>query len=87
MPTRNALRGVLAGFLGTFTSRYSDFDGYWLLGFLVKEREIVIDLLADPSDDSSPVSAARHLAAVKFGEQLQKSGLPRSNGQRPHVPA
>ena len=35
MPTRNALKGVLAGFLGTYTSRNSDYRGYWLLGFLV----------------------------------------------------
>jgi hypothetical protein len=69
----------MAGFLGTFTSRYSDFDGYWLLGFLVAEREIVIDLLATESGDGTPIGAARHLAALKFREQLHKAGLPRSN--------
>lgn len=83
MPTRNALRGVLAGFLGTFTSRYSDYDGYWLFGFLVLESEIIIDLLGDASDDASPpLRAARELARMKFREQLGKSGLPRSTVQR-----
>ena len=80
--TRNVLRGVLAGFLGTFTSRYSDYRGYWLLGFLVTEPDIVIDLLSDVSDLGSPVDAARHLAKTKFAEQLQKSGLPPSAVQR-----
>jgi hypothetical protein len=69
----------LAGFLGTFTSRHSDFEGYWLLGFLVTQREIGIDLLAVAPGSDAPVGAARRLAASKFGEQLRKAGLSSSN--------
>jgi len=29
------MTAVLKNFLGTYTSRYSDFQGYWLFGFLV----------------------------------------------------
>ena len=41
IPARRHLKSVLAGFLGTYTSRYSDFQGYWLFGFIVE----VIDLM------------------------------------------
>ena len=46
MAKRRAIRGVLGNFLGTFTSRYSDYDGYWLFGFLVADlKDLRIDLL------------------------------------------
>ncbi len=34
---RRIIKAVLDNFLGTYTSRYSDFHGYWLFGFLVKD--------------------------------------------------
>ncbi len=47
MACRNAIRGALNGFLGTYTSRYSDFGGYWLFGLVANElRQLQIDLLA-----------------------------------------
>ncbi len=71
-------------FLGTYTSRYSDCDGYWLFGMLVGEvRELKIDLL-NPSigtTDSAPVTAAIRLAAQKFREQMEKAGLSASRVQ------
>jgi len=80
MPSRRALNGVLAGFLGTYVSRYSEFDGYWLFGFLVMELDTVeFDLLEMGEDRAeSPLASARNLAAQKFAEQLAKSGLDRS---------
>ena len=81
MPSRRVLNGVLAGFLGTYTSRYSDFDGYWLFGFLVRELETAeFDLLAVGIDVAvSPLASARNLASRKFAEQLEKSRLDRSH--------
>ena len=36
MPTRRVIKSVLHNFLGTYTSRYSDYNGYWLFGFMVE---------------------------------------------------
>jgi len=75
---RRTIKGVLHNFLGTFTSRYSDYDGYWLFGMLVADvGELKIDLLS-PSvgpTASAPVAAAIRLAAQKFREQVEKAGL------------
>ena len=80
MATQRAIRGVLGSFLGTYTSRYSDYDGYWLFGFLVADLgELRIDLLAPPASDSEcPLIVAIRSAAVKFAVQMQKAGLVRS---------
>lgn len=78
MTSRRVIPGLLHNFLGTFTSRYSDFDGYWVFGLLVESMDTVrIDLLADFTEvaDSSPSGFARRLAAQKFSEQAAKAGL------------
>jgi hypothetical protein len=79
MATRRAIRGVLANFLGTYMSRYSDFDGYWLFGFLIGgPAELRIDLLAPPVGvPGTPLDTAVRSAAVKFEDQMQKAGLTR----------
>jgi len=83
MAPRRAIRGVLENFLGTYTSRYSDFDGYWLFGFLVADLgELCIDLVAPPADDlECPLGVAVSSAAGKFTDQLQKAGLARPQVQ------
>ena len=81
MKSRRIIKGVLHNFLGTFTSRYSDFDGYWVFGFLVNEMDgLRVDLLAIDVEDTSatPSGFARRLAAQKFLEQIAKAGLPRT---------
>src|SRR5262249_55253236 len=80
MATRKAIRGVLGTSPGTYTSRYSDSDGYWLFGFLVADLgELRIDLLAPPASDSEgPLGVAVRSAAAKFADQMQKAGLVRS---------
>jgi len=80
MATRRTVRGVLGNFLGTYTSRYSDYDGYWLFGFLVADlAELRIDLLATQVDDANtPVSVAVRSAVGKFDDQVRKAGLVRS---------
>lgn len=80
MATRRAMRGVLGNFLGTYMSRYTDFDGYWLFGFLIGDLgELRIDLLA-PSvgTPSTPFDVAARSAAARFEDQLRKAGLTRS---------
>ncbi len=80
MTSHRVIPGVLHNFLGTFTSRYSDFDGYWVFGFLVESMDGVrIDLLGGVAEnaDSSPSGFARRLAAQKFSEQIAKAGLSR----------
>lgn len=80
MATQRVIKSVLSNFLGTYTSRYSDFNGYWLFGFLVSDlTELQIDLLLPTiSDAFSPLEVAVRLAAAKFEQQVQKAGLTRS---------
>lgn len=70
-------RGALDGFLGTFMSRYSCFDGYWLFGFLVSElAELQLDLLDQTlRAPTTPLETAKALAGAKFRDQLAKRSL------------
>ena len=79
IPKRRQLNGVLAGFLGTYASRYSDFEGYWIFGFIVETVDLLeIDLLARPSSAAGAIAAAENLAKTKFCEQLHKHGFANS---------
>lgn len=79
MVSRKALKGVLHGFLGTFTSRYSDYHGYWLFGFLVGgPMPIECDLLTPVQADGGLRGVVRDLAARRFAEQLDKAGVNRA---------
>src|SRR4051794_17775759 len=80
MATRKVIRGVLSNFLSTYVSRYSDYDGYWLFGFLVSDLgELRIDLLVPiVGDPDTPLGAAIRSAAAKFADQAGKAGLTRS---------
>ena len=74
MATQRVLRSVTRNFLATYTSRYSDREGYWLFGFLSDNPELEIDLLGDRyrrSDD--PAEDARLCAMDAFVDQLAKA--------------
>jgi hypothetical protein len=76
IPRRRNLKGVLAGFLGTYTSRYSDYQGFWLFGFIVGlPNPLEIDLLGVQENALSPEDMAGDLARVKFREQLRSTAL------------
>ena len=78
MKTRRTIKGVLHNFLGTYSSRCSDYDGYWLFGLLVADvGELRIDLLNPSVGTTAPphMVAAIQLAAQKFREQMEKAGL------------
>jgi hypothetical protein len=79
VPSGRGLRGVLCNFLGTYTSRYSDYDGYWLFGFLTDELGAAnFDLLDEGVRGSDDLLREAHLlAADAFQDQLRKSGLDR----------
>jgi hypothetical protein len=80
MATRRVIRGVLANFLSTYVSRYSDYDGYWLFGMMVGDlEELYIDLLAPARCDlDGPLGVAVASARAKFEEQVAKGGLTRA---------
>lgn len=70
------MKSVLAGFVGSYTSRYSDYRGYWLHGQLTFESSRhQFNLLSSPPNDETPLGAARRLAVRRFTEQVAKSGL------------
>ena len=77
LATRRAIRGALGNFLGTYTSRYSHYEGYWLFGFIVCNlSELKLDLLESVTTDSrSSLSVAKHTAQLEFKEQISQSGL------------
>jgi hypothetical protein len=77
MPRRRAIKGALAGFLGTFTSRYLDYKGYWLMGMVATNLwDWNIDLLGVAPVEDTPEAAFRRLAIHLFAEQVSKSGIP-----------
>jgi hypothetical protein len=81
VPTRRVLKGVLTSFLGTYTSRYTSYRGFWLFGFLVERLDrLDIDLLTTDADESANqvIARAKTLAVKKFATQLEKSGLHRT---------
>jgi hypothetical protein len=76
MSTRRVLRSVTSNFLGSYTSRYSDRDGYWLFGFLSATPALDIDLLGDAArSGDEPSEDARIFAIEAFDDQLIKAGL------------
>jgi hypothetical protein len=77
MPTRRLLKSVLHNFLGTYTSRYSDYQGYWLFGFLVdKPDKLEFNLMGLVSKSSDPaVNTAENIALRAFKDQVEKAGL------------
>jgi hypothetical protein len=81
MPNSRALNGVINDFLGTYTSRYTDYCGYWLFGFLCRGNwQLQVDLLGDRRFlDRTPEEAASSLAVHLFVDQLRKVGMPASH--------
>jgi hypothetical protein len=71
------VKNALAGFLGTYSSRNTDYKGYWLFGFIVDRlSELHIDpLMQRRSLASTALDAAGDLARAKFLDQLLKNGI------------
>jgi len=81
MSRRIVMRSVLRGFLGTYASRNSDYQGYWLFGLLLPVLESwEINLLVGqvPVEAPGVEEYAARLARCRFGEQLAKAHMPRT---------
>lgn len=79
MPSRRVIKSALTNFLGTYTSRNSDYQGYWLFGFVAADlSHCKIDLLAPVSENGTPLAFMTHLAVRRFAEQVAKAGLPQA---------
>ena len=88
MSNHRIIQSVLDNFLGTYTSRYSDIDGYWLFGFLVNDIEDVkINLIlpSEENDERTPMAIARRLAIIKFAEQAKKASIDISHIREAHL--
>jgi hypothetical protein len=76
MPTHRAIKALLDNFLGTFSSRYSDHNGFWIFGLWVSEHDsLLIDLLSPQSSADSVSSSMANLAKSKFADQVTKAGF------------
>lgn len=79
MATRRVMRSVLHNFLGTLTSRHSDYQGYWLFGQLPANVEALeVNLLGDPPDGEALVQVVERVAIRRFLEQLFRARLDRA---------
>ena len=80
MPSRGKISSVLHNFIGAYTSRNSDYDGYWLFGLVVDKFESLdIDLTSSESGAREPLIAfAANLAAAKFQDQMTRARLDMS---------
>ena len=86
MPHRRDLKGVVHNFLGTYLSRYSDSDGWWIFGLAEAQlADARIDLLGTLHRAETAGSAAAHIARSRFPDQLAKARLPRSFIREAHL--
>ncbi len=76
MATRRVIKGVLHSFLGTYSSRYSDYRGYWLFGLLVSDLdELIVNLLGPVPNRPHPRWRLQKLAVTRFKDQVRKARL------------
>lgn len=77
MTRRRTLQSVLHNFLGTYTSRNNDYDGYWLFGLLLPQLATLdCDLkhYQQPATDLEHIACQRAVAA--FSDQMTKARVP-----------
>jgi hypothetical protein len=68
---------VLHNMLGTYLSRYSDYEGYWLFGFLVPRlTDLQIDLLGRREHGDIIQDRAAERAVTAFRDQIAKARFP-----------
>jgi hypothetical protein len=86
MPHRRDLKGVVHNFLGTYTSRYSDHEGWWIFGLAEAQLgNAQVDLFGSVDRADDPLSAATQMAQAKFAEQLSKAKIPSSFVREAHL--
>lgn len=79
MPRRRAIKAVMRNFLETYTSRYSDYEGYWLFGQVIDKFErLEFSLLVNGGTATEVVIAAvGRLAVERFAQQLKAARISR----------
>ena len=78
MSHRRKMTSVLHNFLSTYTSRYSDYNGYWLFGMIIQHLNALdVDLLnsGDTGMVGTPLTFAIWLASERFADQLHKADI------------
>ena len=101
MLSKRKLRHLAAGLLGTFISRYNDYEGYWAFGVMYREvyssgNPVTLDLIAKTALPDMPATAnvsrtyGNYLreAIAKFGdppEELMEAGVLIEFGLPPPV--
>src|SRR5262249_23453663 len=87
MPHRRDLKGVVHNFLGTYTSRYSDHEGWWVFGLAEAQlADAQIDLLGEHTADTpDPLAVVAEMARTRFAEQLAKAKIPSSFVREAHL--
>ena len=79
MKVRRRITGVLCSLLESFGSRYSDFDGYWIFGQLLRESDAFsISLLTSDASaaDSRVLAKAKSIARSALRAQIQRAHIP-----------
>jgi hypothetical protein len=74
----NRIFSCARGFLGTIISRYSNYDGYWIYGFLIKQHESIEINLLDSIDNypgRNPLKYFTRISINKFHTQVIKNQI------------
>ncbi|MCD2518719.1 hypothetical protein LQ564_20690 [Massilia sp. G4R7] len=85
MLTKYKLNHVAGGLMGTFISRYNDYQGYWAFGVMVRElrdggNRVHLDLLAGSAEPAAPAAASAARAYADYlGRALGKLGASPSD--------
>jgi hypothetical protein len=76
MASTAAFRGVAGNVLAFLTARNADFQGYWLMGYLVDINvSHAFDLLRPPRDWTTAVEGAHIIAAKALQHNVERQGL------------
>jgi len=69
------LQAAIDHFLDRYVSRFSEFNGYWLFGFLVRDNlNLEIDLLDEGNTGGrSPAGVARSIAVHEFQQLIART--------------
>lgn len=69
---------ICRGFLGTFCSRSTELNGYWIYGLLFDAvtDTVTLDLLTQYTGDSRVLSETHRIAKLKLSEQISKVQRP-----------
>ena len=88
MLSKRKLRHLAAGLLGTFISRYNDYEGYWAFGVMYREvyssgNPVTLDLIAKTALPDMPATASVSRTYGNYlREAIAKFGDPRRSSWR-----